>query len=400
MRNESRLDVRRLRERFVERFGRADLEPDVFFAPGRVNLIGDHTDYTRGLVFPCGVDRGTLLIARRNHDSRYRLASTNFDLTAELSRDEIERTYGDNWINYPLGVFDRFRRGGVELDGLDCLYAGNIPNGAGLSSSASIEVVTAYAVNELFGAGLSRLELVKLAQAAENEFVGMQCGIMDQFAVAFAEEGHAMLLDCASLHHRQVPLALDRLALIVTNTNQRRGLTESAYNERVDECARALSLLQGALPVAALGELSPEALRAHEHLFVDDPVALHRARYVAEENARVRAAVPALERGDLATFGRLMNASHDSIRDLFEASSEPIEHLVRIARAQPSVLGSRMTGGGFGGCTVSLVPGSSVAAFESEVGRAYREATGLTADFYTVEPGRGVGRADARGRLA
>ena len=232
MRNESRLDVRRLRERFVERFGRADLEPDVFFAPGRVNLIGDHTDYTRGLVFPCGVDRGTLLIARRNHDSRYRLASTNFDLTAELSRDEIERTYGDNWINYPLGVFDRFRRGGVELDGLDCLYAGNIPNGAGLSSSASIEVVTAYAVNELFGAGLSRLELVKLAQAAENEFVGMQCGIMDQFAVAFAEEGHAMLLDCASLHHRQVPLALDRLALIVTNTNQRRGLTESAYNER------------------------------------------------------------------------------------------------------------------------------------------------------------------------
>ena len=189
MRNESRLDVRRLRERFVERFGRADIEPEVFFAPGRVNLIGEYTDFTGGLVFPCGVDRGTLLIARRNRDSRYRLASTNFDLTAELSQEEIPRRYGENWINYPLGVLDRFRRGGVELDGIDCLYAGNIPNGAGLSSSASIEVVTAWAVNELFDAGLLRLELVKLAQAAENEFVGMQCGIMDQFAVAFAEEG-------------------------------------------------------------------------------------------------------------------------------------------------------------------------------------------------------------------
>ena len=400
MRDERRLDVGRLRERFVERFGPADIEPDVFFAPGRVNLIGDHTDYTGGLVFPCGVDRGTLLIVRRNRDSRYRLASTNFDLTAELSREESERTYGDNWINYPLGVFDRFRRGGVELDGIDCLFAGNIPNGAGLSSSASIEVVTAFAVNELFGAGLSRLELVKLAQAAENEFVGMRCGIMDQFAVAFAEQGHAMLLDCASLQHRQVPLALGRHTLIVTNTNQRRGLTESAYNERVDECARALSLLQDALPIAALGELSPDALGVQERRFVDDPVALRRARYVAEENARVRAAVPALEAGDLATFGRLMNASHDSIRDLFEASSEPIEHLVRIARAQPDVLGSRMTGGGFGGCTVSLVPSSSVAAFEREVGHAYREATGLTADFYTVEPGRGVGRADVQGHLA
>ena len=397
MRNEDRLDVARLRERFLERFGRPDLEPEVFFAPGRVNLIGEYTDFTGGLVFPCGVDRGTLLIARRTRDARYRLASTNFDLTAELGQDEIDRTYGDNWINYPLGVLDRFRRGGVTLDGIDCLYAGNIPNGAGLSSSASIEVVTAYAVNELFGAGRALLELVQLAQAAENEFVGMQCGIMDQFAVAFAKADHAMQLDCGSLEHRQVPLALGEHAIVVSNTNQRRELNESAYNDRVTECARALEALRARLPVRALGELSPDDFAAHADALDGDPVAARRARHVVEENARVRSAVPALESGDLAAFGRLMDASHESLRELFEVSSEPLDHLVRIARAQPGVLGSRLTGAGFGGCTVTLMRSGGIDAFERAVGRDYREATGLTADFYVVRPGAGVGRRESEG---
>ena len=392
MRNEDRLDVGRLTERFLERFGRPDLPPEVFFAPGRVNLIGEYTDFTGGLVFPCGVDRGTLLIARRTRDARYRLASTNFDLTAELAQEEIDRTYGDNWINYPLGVVDRFRRGGVDVDGIDCLYAGNIPNGAGLSSSASIEVVTAFAVNELFGAGRTLLELVQLAQAAENEFVGMQCGIMDQFAVAFAQSGHAMMLDCGSLEHRQVPLVLDTHAIVVSNTNQRRELNESAYNDRVAECARALAALRTRLPITALGELTPEAFAAHADALADDPVAERRARHIADENARVRAAVPALEAGDLAAFGTLMNASHESLRTLFEVSSEPLDHLVRLAREQSGVLGSRLTGAGFGGCTVTLLPRSGVPAFERAVGRSYREATGLTADFYTIAPGPGVGR--------
>ena len=400
MRNEKRLDVERLHERFLERFGRADIEAEVFFAPGRVNLIGEYTDFTGGMVFPCGVDRGTLLIARRTHDSRYRLASTNFDLTAELTQEEIERTYGDNWINYPLGVLDRFRRGGVALDGIDCLYAGNIPNGAGLSSSASIEVVTAYAVNALFDAGRSLLELVELAQAAENEFVGMQCGIMDQFAVAFAREGHAMQLDCGSLEHRQVPLALGDHAIVVSNTNQRRELNESAYNERVAECARALAALRERLPLTTLGELSPEDFATHADALADDPVAARRARHIVLENERVRAAVPALESGDLAAFGRLMNDSHESLRELFEVSSEPLDHLVRLAREQPGVLGSRLTGAGFGGCTVTLMRSADVPAFERTVGRAYRDATGLTADFYTIRPGRGVGRAGARDQSA
>ena len=392
MRDEERLDVARLTERFLERFGRPDLQPEVFFAPGRVNLIGEYTDFTGGLVFPCGVDRGTLLIARRTHDSRYRLASTNFDLTAELGQDEIDRTYGDNWINYPLGVLDRFRKGGTELDGVDCLYAGNIPNGAGLSSSASIEVVTAFAIDALFGAGRSLLELVQLAQAAENEFVGMQCGIMDQFAVAFAKEDHAIQLDCGSLEHRQVPLVLDDHAIVVSNTNQRRELNESAYNDRVAECARALAALRTRLPIEALGELTPAAFAEHADALGDDPVAARRARHVADENARVRSAVPALEAGDLSAFGHLMNASHESLRELFEVSSEPLDHLVRIAREQPGVLGSRLTGAGFGGCTVTLLPSAAVPAFERAVGRAYREATGLTADFYTIRPGPGVGR--------
>jgi len=395
MRNEERLDVARLRERFLERFGRTDVEPEVFFAPGRVNLIGEYTDFTGGLVFPCGVDRGTMLIARRSHDSRYRLTSTNFDLTAELAQDEIDRTYGDNWINYPLGVFDRFRRGGVELDGVDCLFAGNIPNGAGLSSSASIEIVTAFAVNELFGAGRSLLELVQLAQAAENEFVGMQCGIMDQFAVAFAREDHAMQLDCGSLDHRQVPLALGDHAILVSNTNQRRELNESAYNDRVAECARALAALRERLPISTLGQLTPEHFADHADALEDDPVAARRARHIADENARVRAAVPALESGDLAAFGQLMNASHESLRELFEVSSDPLDHLVRLAREQPGVLGSRLTGAGFGGCTVTLLPSAGIPAFERAVGKAYRDATGLTADFYVISPGSGVGRIGA-----
>lgn len=388
-------DVQRLTERFFERFGRGDSPPEVFFAPGRVNLIGEYTDFTGGLVFPCGVDRGTILLARRTGDSRFRLASTNFDLFAQLSHEEIERTYGDNWINYPLGVFDRFRRGGTELDGIDCLYSGNIPNGAGLSSSASIEVVTAFAVNELHDTGLTRLELVQLAQAAENEFVGMQCGIMDQFAVAFAERDHAMQLDCGTLEHRQVPLALGEHAIMVSNTNQRRELNESAYNDRVAECRRALQALQATLPLERLGQLTPDELDQHEKRLEDDPVALRRARHVAEENARVSAAVPLLEAGDLAGFGKLMNASHESLRELFEVSSAPLDHLVRLAREQPGVLGSRLTGAGFGGCTVTLMPRDGLPDFERKVGRAYREATGLTADFYTIMPGPGAGRYTA-----
>jgi len=327
---------------------------------------------------------------RRTSDQQYRFASSNFDLYAELSQNQIGQTYGDNWINYPLGVLDQFIKQGADIDGIECLFSGNVPNGAGLSSSASIEVVTAFAINQVFDIELPLMDLVHLAQNAENDFVGMQCGIMDQFAVAMAKQSHAMLLDCATLEYRQVPLTLDKHAIVLANTNQRRELNESAYNDRVAECTRALALLQPRIGIQALGELTPVQLEEQVSAFADDPIALSRARHVAGENARVRSAVPLLEAGDLDGFGQLMNASHDSLRDLFDVSSEPLNHLVSIARAQAGVSGSRLTGAGFGGCTVSLVTRISIDDFINNVGRHYQEATGLTADFYTIDPGDGV----------
>ncbi|MFK8080558.1 MAG: galactokinase [Granulosicoccus sp.] len=383
-------DTSRLVERFNQKFGRNEQPVHAFFAPGRVNLIGDHTDVTGGLVFPCGITQGTSLIIRRTGNHQYRFASTNFDLMAQLEQDEINQTYGDNWINYPLGVLDQFAQRDVILDGFDCLYSGNVPNGAGLSSSASVEVVTAFALNQLMNTRMSLLELVKMSQAAENDFVGMQCGIMDQFAVAMAQKDHAMQLNCATLEYRQVPMKLDGVSIVVTNTNQRRELNESAYNQRVAECARAQELLEPVLQIAALGQLLPEQLDRHEALFINDPIPLKRARHVCMENARVRAAVPALEAGNIAEFGRLMNDSHDSLRDLFEVSSDPLNQLVRLAREQPTVLGSRLTGAGFGGCTVSLVPTPDVPTFEQFVGIGYTQATGLTANFYVMNAGAGV----------
>jgi len=382
-------NVDRLLQRFNDKFG-AGQSPAQFFAPGRVNLIGDHTDYTGGYVFPCGIDTGSLLLIRRTHNDQYRFASTNFDMFAQLSKDQIDKTYGDNWINYPLGVVDQFVKRGINIDGIDCLFSGNVPNAAGLSSSASIEVVTAFAINKLFNCEFSLLDLIKMSQAAENDFVGMQCGIMDQFAVAMAKQDHAILLNCDSLEHRQVPLKLDQHVLVLANTNQRRELNESAFNDRVAECARALQLLQQRLPVNQLGELKLEQLEKNRALFADDPLAYQRAHHVCTENARVSAAVPALESGDMQLFGSIMNASHESLRNHFHVSSEPLDYLVKAAHAQSGVVGSRLTGAGFGGCTVNLVERDWVTAFIENVGADYQRLSGLTADFYVIAPGDGV----------
>lgn len=379
-----------LLEQFNQNFDHSDEPVSVFFAPGRVNLIGEYTDFTGGLVFPCGINQGTTLLIRRSYNQQYRFASTNFDFTAQLQQEEISKTQGDNWVNYPLGVLDQFTQRGIVLDGFDCLYSGNVPNGAGLSSSASIEVVTAFALNQLMQTDISLLDQVRISQAAEKEFVGMQCGIMDQFAVAFAKADHAIMLDCHSVKHRQVPLKLNGLSIVVSNTNQRRELNESAYNDRVSECQRALEILQGATSITHLGDLLPDTLKEFEDKFSNDKIPLARAQHISAENARVRAAVPALESGNLKQFGQLMNDSHDSLRDLFNVSSEPLDHLVRLAREQPSILGSRLTGAGFGGCTVTLIPTVDIPRFEEVVGAGYTLATGLIADFYTIHPGEGV----------
>ncbi len=384
-------DMQRLTRRFHEQFGKTGpAGPSVFHAPGRVNLIGEHTDYTGGMVFPCAIDRGNLMLVRRTGNDQFRFASTNFDLMAQLSKDEIGQTYGDSWINYPLGVIDQFRIRGLKLDGLDCLYSGNVPNGAGLSSSASIEVVTAFAINELYGFGLDRMELVKMSQAAENDFVGMQCGIMDQFAVTMGLEDHAMMLNCDTLEYRQVPLVLGDFAIVLANTNQRRELNESAYNDRVSECARALGYVQQTLNVPTLGALSEAELESVKTSFADDDIAYRRAKHICTENARVNAAVIALENSDLQTFGKLMQASHTSLKDDFSVSSPPLNALVSLAMEHPDVLGSRLTGAGFGGCTVNLLSNSAVDSFQQVVGERYRDATGLTADFYSIRPSNGA----------
>lgn len=390
MNAQKKYSLEQLHKRFIQKFGQTDKSISAFFAPGRVNLIGEYTDFTGGLVFPCGINQGTTLLIRRNYSHQYRFASTNFDLMAQLEQSEISTTYDDNWINYPLGVLDQYTKCKIPLDGFDCLYSGNVPNGAGLSSSASIQVLTAFAINELMQTGYSLLKLVRLSQSAENDFVGLQCGIMDQFAVAFAESNHAILLDCHTQEHRQVPLRMNGISIVVSNTNQRRELNDSAYNDRVSECQRALDILSSTMSITHLGQLLPEELDQHETLFANDPIALNRARHVCEENARVKAAVPALEASDMHTFGSLMNQSHDSLHTLFEVSSKPLNQLVRLAREQKSVLGSRMTGAGFGGCTVTLLPTVDVDAFKHTVGAAYQQCTGLTADFYDIQPGNGV----------
>ena len=382
-------DEQGLLARFNERFGSANTCLH-FFSPGRVNLIGDHTDYTGGVVLPCGIDTGTRLLIQKNLDQRFRFESSNFDFTADLSSEQIAHTHDKNWINYPLGVIDQFRKRGFEISGVDCLYSGNVPNGAGLSSSASIEVVTAFAINTLFNCDLSLIELVKIAMAAENDFVGMQCGIMDQFAVTMAQQNHAMFLNCNTLEHQQVPLNLGNYNIVLANTNQRRELDGSAYNERVAQCTTALDIIQQALPVRALGELELKQLQTHEHLFANDKLAFSRALHVCAENARVNAAVNILEHGDIIAFGKLMNESHDSLRDLYSVSSEPLDKLVAIARKQEGVAGARLTGAGFGGCTVNLVQQQSVQQFIEQVGAEYQTATELRADFYVIKPGNGV----------
>lgn len=378
-----------LHQPFIERFSESDNEIRVFYAPGRVNLIGDHTDYSGGLVFPCAIDRGTTMLVRRRDDDNVKLASMNFELMASLAPEELSQKYGDNWINYVLGVIHEFRKRGVETTGFECLFSGDIPNGGGLSSSASLEVVTALALNKLFDANFSDVELVKMALAAENDFVGVNCGIMDQYAIAMAKKDHAMMLDCNTLDCDQVPLALDGYRIVIVNSNQRRDLVDSKYNERFEECQTATTDIQKKLDIKQLAEVTPTQLAENMDAFSSESVS-KRAKHVISEHNRVRSAVTALNANDLETFGKLMVESHQSMSNDFEASTEIIDKLIEISLDSPGVIGARMTGGGFGGCTVNLVEASQVENFIESVGARYREACGLTADFYPTNSDNGM----------
>ncbi|HQL46853.1 MAG TPA: galactokinase [Bacteroidales bacterium] len=381
-------DINRLKEEFFRLYGDRDKDPVLFYSPGRVNLIGEHTDYNGGYVFPCALDFGTTLLVRSGSGEEIRMNSLNFpgEVVIPLALNYLP--IPKSWTNYPVGVINEFARKGIGAPAMEMLFTGDIPNGAGLSSSASIEMVTAVAMNELTGAGLEMMEMVKMSQKAENGFVGMNCGIMDQFAVGFGRANHAINLNCDTLEYRYAPVNLGDRRLVITNTNKRRGLTDSKYNERRAECEKAVTLISAHRPVRNLSELTVSNLWMLDS-YIPDPVVRKRAKHVITENGRTLDAIKALENNDIELFGRLMNESHDSLCNDYEVTGAELDTLVYEGRKLPGVTGTRMTGAGFGGCTVSIVESEHVDEFISRLGKVYTEKTGLTADFYL--PGIGDG---------
>ena len=369
----------------------------VFFAPGRVNLIGEHTDYNGGCVFPCALSFGVWLLMAPNKDNVLRFHSLNMPRVYEIPIDTITPQPDRAWCNYALGCIDIIRRkGGVLTRGYDLLYYGNVPAGAGLSSSAAMEVVTARAFSEEMGYTLSdemlyRTELALIGQACEHEYAGVMCGIMDQFASAQGKKNHAIYLNCNTLEFEHVPVTLEAVKVVITNTHSPHHLDSGAYNDRVNQCKMAVEQIRKVKPIKFLAELTPGDWQTIEGA-ITNPVAKKRARHVVSEVARTDAAVEALRRGDISSFGQLMTASHISLRDDYEVTGPELDALAEAAWQVEGVLGSRMTGGGFGGCTVSLVREGVIERFKDFVGSEYNKKTGLTADFYVAEIGDGVTR--------
>ncbi len=379
-----------LSEQFFQLYGNPENLPRCFFAPGRVNLIGEHTDYNGGFVLPCALNFGTYLLIRSAPGDVIKLASTNMEFKTEIPLSEISKKIAGKWVNYPLGVFDQFRRLKIPLTGFDMLYSGDIPVSAGLSSSASIEMVTAYALAVLMKAGqLEMIDLVNISKRAENDFVGLNCGIMDMFAIGMGKKDNAIFLNCLTLEYKRVSMLLNGFRLIIGNTNKPRGLADSKYNERVAECQLAVTYLSRETTVSKLGEISfMQFYKMQER--IPDELIRRRARHVISENQRVLNAVSCLLKGDILQFGALMNASHESLRDNYEVTGFELDTMTSAARQINGVVGSRMTGAGFGGCTVSLVRENTVASFIDTVGREYEMKTGIKPDFYLAEVSDGV----------
>ncbi|MBR0096726.1 MAG: galactokinase [Synergistaceae bacterium] len=381
-------------KKFQEIFG--DNRPECFFAPGRVNLIGEHTDHEGGFVFPCAISFGIKALAAVRPRDTIRLYSLNFDNNKiiEVPINNIKYDKANDWANYPLGVINIFAQHGYNLpSGLDILFSGNLPEGAGLSSSAAIEVLTGRVINDLFNFNLDGVKIALYAQEAENNFVGMHCGIMDQFASSMGRKDHAVLLDCATLKYEYAPLSLGDYKIVITNSNMPHSLNNSAYNLRREQCEAALSDLQKIVKIKKLCELNLSEFKAVKDA-IKTPEALKRARHAISENARTLQAVNALKAGDLKTFGELMNASHVSLRDDYEVAIPELDILAELAWACEGVAGSRMTGGGFGGCTVSIVKESFIENFKNKVGENYFKRTGRKADFYVTETSDGARRVE------
>lgn len=378
--------------KFKEVFGEGG-DIRAYFAPGRVNLIGEHTDYNAGHVFPCALTLGTYAVARVREDRALNFLSLNFENfgVMESSLDDLVPSEAANWTNYPKGIMWRFEQLGYTLpSGMDIIIYGNIPNGSGLSSSASLEVLTGLMLKDLFGfEEVTMQEIALIGQYSENNFNGCNCGIMDQFASAMGKADHAIFLDTSDLHYEYAPIKLDGAKIVITNSKVKHSLVDSAYNNRRSECEKALAELQTVIDIKGLGELTEAQFEEHKGA-IQDSVRCLRAKHAVYENQRTIKAVDALKVKDIETFGKLMNASHVSLRDDYEVSCEEIDVLVDLAWSIEGVIGSRITGGGFGGCTVSIVKDEAVDTFIDIVGSKYENAVGHKAEFYVVEVGAGA----------
>jgi galactokinase len=362
-----------------------------YFAPGRVNLIGEHIDYNGGLVMPCAITAGTWLVMAPNNDKVIRFKSLNFEEETVIPIEASYTKSGTDWFNYPLGVFHELQQFGWLSSGLDLLYFGNIPIGSGLSSSASIEILTAYALNDYFNLGHDKLELVKLSKRVENIFIGLNSGIMDQFSVAFGEENKALVLNCDTLKYKVVDCELGDYVLAIINTNKARKLEESKYNERYSECQTALKALQNEISISNLCELTAEKFALHSHLIGDETI-VKRVTHVVKENDRVHLAAKALNAGELKEFGRLMYASHQSLKDLYEVSGKELDAVVDFCASYENVIGARMTGAGFGGCAIALLKKGTEEDFAKQLTDSYVAKIGYPAAIYIHGIGPGVSK--------
>lgn len=380
----------KVKTKFEELFGNEG-EIKEYFAPGRVNLIGEHTDYNGGHVFPCALTMGTYAVARKRNDNKLRLYSMNFEKLGVLEStiDDLRYNPKEDWINYPKSMIWAMKDEGFNIDkGFDIVYYGTIPNSSGLSSSASIEVLTGFVLKDLFNLDLDMIKLALLGQKAENKYVGVNCGIMDQFVIANGKKDCAVFLDTANLEYEYAPIKLEDAKIVIMNTNKKRGLGDSKYNERRAECEEALKELQQKLNIKSLGELTEEEFEENKDL-IKSEIRQKRAKHAVYENQRTIKAVKALESNKIEELGKLMIASHNSLRDDYEVTGKELDTLVEESLKQDGVIGARMTGAGFGGCAVSIVKSDKVDDFIKNVGKEYKEKIGYEANFYAVEIGNG-----------
>lgn len=386
-----------LRAHFLSHFPEHTVDGvDAFFSPGRVNLIGEHIDYNGGMVLPCAINLGTYAVAAKRSDRRIRMLSLNFEEMGviESTLDGIAYDSEKDWANYPLGVLFTLKQAGHEIPfGMDILFYGDLPNGAGLSSSASIEVLTATIAKTFFDLRLTPVEIALLCQKSENEFNGVNCGIMDQFSIAMGKIDHAVLLNCDTLEYEHVPATLGDYRLVIINTNKKRGLVDSAYNQRRQECDMAFERLNSVFksrPLSALCDLTPTEFLSISEVLEKDSV-YKRAHHAIMENYRTNRSKEALSEGNLLAFGEWMYASHASLKHYFEVSCHELDVIVDLSRPLRGVLGARMTGAGFGGCAIALVHHAHVDHYKEAVSKGYKEQTGISASFYIAEISGGTG---------